>query len=357
MRSWIRRTNERTNDNKRGSSSRPAARYSEAALVKKLEELGIGRPSTYAPTIGNIQDRGYVEKKDLEGEVRQLKEFVLAAGKLSQQAQEVTVGADRAKLVPTELGEIVNDFLLKHFGSIVDYDFTARAEEELDDIAEGKVKWQEMLTRFYEHFHPLVKKSENVSRAETMKVRPLGKDPKTGESVQARFGRYGPVLQMGESPAKDDKESPKPKFAPLPEGGTIDEITLEEALPMFNLPRVVGETEAKEEITSNIGPYGPYVKVGKKFISLKEEDPLTISESRAREVIAEHTEALSQKNIADFGQLKILRGPYGPYITNGKKNARIPKGTDPEKLSEGEAQKMLDAAPEKKAYRRRSKKA
>ncbi|MEK7562049.1 MAG: type I DNA topoisomerase [Patescibacteria group bacterium] len=335
--------------------SRPPARYSEAGLVKKLEELGIGRPSTYAPTIGTIQDRGYIEKKDLEGEPKQLIEFILVGGKLSRQAQDVMVGADRAKLLPTELAEIVNDFLVKYFASIIDYDFTAKAEEEFDDIAEGKVDWHETLRRFYDHFHPLVEKSEGASRAEAMKVRQLGKDPKSGEPVVVRYGRYGPVLQMGDSPAKDDKESPKPKFAPLPEGGTIDEITLEEALPMFNLPRVVGKTEAKEEITSNIGPYGPYVKVGKKFISLKEEDPLTISESRAREVIAEHAEALSQKNIADFGQLKILRGPYGPYITNGKKNARIPKDTDPEKLTQVEAQKMLDAAAEKKARPRFSR--
>lgn len=333
--------------------SRPPARYSEASLVKKLEELGIGRPSTYAPTIGNIQDRGYIEKKDLEGEVRHLLEFVLAAGKLSEQTQEVTVGVDRAKLVPTELAEIVNDFLVKHFGPIVDYDFTAKAEEEFDDIAEGKVEWQEMLARFYKHFHPLVEKSENVSRAETMKVRKLGKDPKGGQPVVARFGRYGPVLQMGESPAKGDKEVPKPKFAPLPDGATIDLVTLEQALPMFNLPRVVGKTDEGEEISTDVGPYGPYIKLGKQFISLKDEDPLALSESRARELITQHIVAEAKKNVADFGKLKILRGPYGPYITNGKKNARIPKGTDPEKLTEPEAQKMLDEAPAKKSFRRK----
>jgi len=344
--------------------SRPPARYSEAALVKKLEELGIGRPSTYAPTISTIQDRGYIEKKDLEGEARQLKEFILAAGQLSQQVQDVIVGADRAKLVPTELAEIVNDFLVKYFASVLDYDFTAKAEEEFDDIAEGKIDWRETLKRFYEHFHPLVEKSEAASRAEAMKVRQIGKDPKSGEPVVARFGRYGPVLQMGESPAsrstssgqEGDKGAPKPKFAPLPDGATIDEITLEQALPMFSLPKVVGKTQAGEEITANIGPYGPYIKLGKQFISLKDEDPQTITESRARELIAEHATAEAKKNVADFGQLKILRGPYGPYITNGKKNARIPKGTDPEKMSEVEAQKILDEAPAKKFYRKRSKK-
>ncbi len=336
--------------------SRPKSRYSEASLVKKLEELGIGRPSTYAPTIGTIQDRGYIEKKDLEGESRQLKEYVLAAGKLSQQIQDVMVGADRAKLVPTELAEIVNDFLLKYFASIIDYDFTAKAEEEFDDIADGKIKWQEVLKQFYDKFHPLIEKSEGASRAEAMKVREIGKDPKTGEPVQTRYGRYGPVLQIGESPAKGDKQAPKPRFAPMPAGATIEDVTLEQALPMFNLPRVVGKTKDGEEITANIGPYGPYVKVGKKFISLKEKDPLTINESQARDSIDQHTAALAKKNVADFGSLKILRGPYGPYITNGKKNARIPKGSDPEKLTEAEAQKMLDEAPDKPSFRRRKKK-
>ena len=255
------------------------------------------------------------------------------------------VGADRAKLLPTELAEIVNDFLIKYFAPVIDYDFTARAEEGFDDIAEGKADWRETLKRFYEHFHPLVEKAEGASRAEAMKVRELGKDPGSGQPIIARFGRFGPVLQMGETPAKDDKRAPKPKFAPLPEGSTIDEITLEQALPMFDLPRVVGKTEAGEEISVNIGPYGPYIKVGKKFISLKEDDPLGITEVRAREIIKDQAQATANKTIADFGSLKILRGPYGPYITNGKKNARIPKSTDPEKVTEVEAQKMLDESP------------
>ncbi len=333
--------------------SRPPARYSEAGLVKKLEELGIGRPSTYAPTIGTIQDRGYIEKKDLEGEARQLKEFVLAGGQVEQKNQQVVVGADRAKLVPTELAEIVNDFLIKYFASILDYDFTAKAEAQFDDIADGKIKWQAVLEQFYSKFHPLIEASEGASRAEAMKVREIGKDPKSGEPIVTRYGRYGPVLQIGKSPAKGDKEAPKPRFAPMPAGTTIEDVTLEQALPMFNLPRVVGQTEAGEEITANIGPYGPYVKVGKKFISLKDHDPLTINEAQAREVIAAKAKVESEKNIADFGQLKILRGPYGPYITDGKKNARIPKTTDPEKLTETEAQKMLDAAPVKPNFRRR----
>lgn len=335
--------------------SRPPAHYSEASLVKKLEELGIGRPSTYAPTIGTIQDRGYIEKKDLDGETRTLIELILEAGKLRRQTQDVIVGADHAKLVPTELAEIVNDFLFKYFASILDYDFTAKAEAEFDDIADGKIKWQEVLKQFYDKFHPLIEKSEGASRAEAMKVREIGKDPKTGQIVQARFGRYGPVLQIGESSAKDDQLAPKPRFAPMPSGATIEDVTLEQALPMFDLPRVVGKTEDGEEITANIGPYGPYVKIGKKFISLKEDDPLTIKESRAKEVVVEHAKVAAQKNVADFGDLKVLRGPYGPYITNGKKNARIPKDINPENLNKTEAQKILDSAPAKKSYRRTKK--
>jgi DNA topoisomerase-1 len=245
---------------------------------------------------------------------------------------------------------------MKYFASVLDYDFTANAEAEFDDIADGKIKWQEVLEKFYGKFHPLIEASEGASRAEAMKVREIGKDPKTGEPVQARFGRYGPVLQIGEAPAKDDKAALKPRFAPMPAGATIESVTLEQALPMFDLPRIVGITTEGEEITANIGPYGPYVKVGKKFISLKDQDPLTITEAQAREAIAAHAEVAAKKNIADFGSLKILRGPYGIYITDGKKNAKIPKGIEPEKLSEAEAQKILTEAPAKKPYRRRPKK-
>ncbi len=335
--------------------SRPPARYSEASLVKKLEELGIGRPSTYAPTIGTVQDRGYIEKADLEGEPRTLREIRLENGVIKPLTQEVITGADRAKLLPTDLAEIVNDFLVKHFGPIVDYDFTAKSEDEFDNIAEGKSEWQAFIEKFYKSFHPLVEKSKDVSRAEAMKVREIGKHPVSGKPIQARFGRFGPVLQMGATPEKDDKEAPKPRFAPLPAGTTIDTITLEQALPMFSLPRRVGETIDGKEITADIGPYGPYIKIEKKYTSLKDHDPLSITEAQAREVIASAAEVTANKTIADFGTLKILRGPYGPYITNGKKNARIPKNTDPEKLEEAAAQKLLDEAPEKSKFRRRKR--
>jgi DNA topoisomerase-1 len=335
--------------------SRPPARYSEASLVRKLEELGIGRPSTYAPTIGTIQDRGYIEKGDLEGEQKQIKELTLKAGKITEATQEVTVGADRNKLVPTSVADVVTDFLVKHFKSIVDYDFTAKAEEEFDDIADGKVAWQDTLEKFYEHFHPLVKKSEKVDRADAAQARQLGKDPKTGQIVVVRYGRYGPVLQLGEA-GEDAPEDAKPVFAPLPEGATLDDITLEQALPMFKLPRTVGETADGEEITANIGRYGPYVQVGKLFVSIKGQDPFKITEAEARKLIKEKKEAERRKHVAEFGRIKVLRGMYGPYVTDGKTNVKIPKEVDPKSITEEKAKKMLAEAP-KRPKRRFAKRA
>ncbi|PJE65665.1 type I DNA topoisomerase [Candidatus Saccharibacteria bacterium CG10_big_fil_rev_8_21_14_0_10_47_8] len=325
--------------------TKPAARYGEASLVKKLEELGIGRPSTYAPTISTIQTREYIEKKDLEGQPRDVIELSLKNGNVVRTTQSVTVGADRAKLVPTPLAEIVTDFLAKYFASIIDYDFTAKAEDEFDDIAEGKISWQNMLKQFYGHFHPLVEKSGDATRAETSQARKLGKDPKTGESVIARFGRYGPMLQLGETPDTKDKEAPKPKFAPLPEGVELSDVTLEQALPMFELPREVGKTTDGQVITANIGRFGPYVKVDKQFFSIKDHSPMTITEAQAKEVIANKEKAAKERVVAEFGKIQVLRGPYGPYVTDGKKNAKIPKDEDPTKLTEKACQKLLDEAP------------
>lgn len=332
--------------------SRPPARYSEAALVKKLEQLGIGRPSTYAPTIGTIQDRGYIEKKDLEGEARQLKQLELASGKVTLSEVPVMVGADRNKLVPTPLAEIVTDFLVKYFGEVMDYDFTAEAEAKFDDVAEGKLTWQQMLADFYGKFHPLVEKSAKADRAEAAQARELGKDPKTGKPVIARFGRFGPMIQLGETGDAKDKDAPKPLFASLPEGTELDTVTLEQALPMFNLPREVGKTKEGEIITADTGRYGPYVKVGKQFYSIKGQDPLKVTEAEAIEVIKEKAKAERERVVADWGELKILRGPYGPYVTNGKKNARIPKDTDPEKLTQEQAKELLDKAPAPTGRRR-----
>ena len=334
--------------------SKPPARYSEASLVRKMEELGIGRPSTYAPTISTIQDRGYIEKKDLEGQEQQLVNLVLEEGKVVESQQAVTVGADRGKLLPTQLADIVTDFLVKYFKDIVDYDFTAKAEKELDDIAEGSLTWKNMLKDFYAKLHPLIEESQKASRAEAVQMRKLGKDPKSGETVYVRFGRFGPVLQLGESPDKKGTDQPKPRFAPLPKDATLEDVNLKEALPMFNLPREVGKTADGQLITADIGRFGPYVKVDKLFVSIKDQDPLTISEQEAREAITDKQKAVAERNIADFGKLQILRGPYGPYVTNGKKNAKIPKGTDPEKLDQKAAQKLLDEAPDnKRRFRRR----
>jgi DNA topoisomerase I len=335
--------------------SRGPARYSEASLVRKLEELGIGRPSTYAPTIGTIQDRGYIEKTDVEGEEKDIKELVLSRDKITENTQKIVVGADRNKLLPTHLADMVTDFLMKYFASVMDYEFTAHAEEEFDDIADGKVSWQTALKHFYEQFHPLVKESEKADRAEAAQARQLGTDPKSGKIVVVRYGRYGPVLQLGEAGEDVADDAPKPIFAPLPEGSTIDDITLEQALPMFKLPRSVGKTKDGQDITANIGRFGPYVQVEKLFVSIKGHDPFTISESEARQLVEDKQTAERERVIADYGKLKVLRGPYGPYVTDGKTNAKIPKDTDPTSISEAGAKKILSEAPKrpKRRFKRR----
>ncbi|MDB5170636.1 MAG: topoisomerase [Candidatus Saccharibacteria bacterium] len=325
--------------------SRAAARYSEAALVKKLEELGIGRPSTYAPTISTVQTRGYVEKTDLEGKERPVTEISLSGGKIEETTTPTIYGADRNKLVPTGIAEVVTDFLVNHFYAVVDYDFTANVEADFDNIAEGKQKWEDMIADFYKDFHPLVEKSADVSRAEVSQAREIGTDPKTGEPIFARFGRYGPMLQLGDS-ADEEK---KLQFAPLPKDTTIDTVTLEQALIMFKLPRLVGTTEDGQEIKANIGRFGPYIIIDKTFVSIKPLDPHTITEAEAREKYAEKLAKDAAKHINEFpGGIKVLNGPYGPYITDGKKNARIAKDVDPTTIDEAEAKKLLAAAPVKK---------
>lgn len=334
--------------------SKPAARYSEASLVRRLEELGIGRPSTYAPTISVIQARGYVEKKDIEGQERQITTLKLAGGKVTESTETVVVGADRAKLFPTFLAEMTTDFLTKHFSKIVDYDFTAKAEADFDDIAEGKQSWQAMIKEFYAHFTPLLKSAESVTRKETSHARKLGNDPTSGEPIIARFGRFGPMLQKGDTENKDVK----PHFAALPEGATLESITLKDALPMFKLPRKLGVTKEGEEITANIGPYGPYVQIGKTFVSIKPLSPFTVSEKEALKLYEAKKAKAAKRVIKDFGNgLMILRGPYGPYITDGKKNAKIDKITDGEKMDETTARKILaEAKPGFRRFRKKTKK-
>lgn len=323
------------------SFDRPPARFSEASLVKKMEELGIGRPSTYAPTISTIQTRGYIEKRDSEGEERKLRNLRLDSGVVTEETTSETTGVERNKLLPTYLADITTDFLTKHFAPIVDFEFTAKAEKEFDDIEEGKTTWNQMIKEFYQDFEKLVDKSADVSREETSQARELGADPKTGKVIVARYGRFGPMLQKGETESEE-----KPAFAPLPADTTLETVTLEQALEMFTLPREVGKTEDGQVITANIGRFGPYIKIGSLFVSIKPEDPLTITEKEAREFYAAKLEKEANKYIQRFkGGIDIVNGPYGPYITNGKKNARIAKDQKPEDIDEKMAKELLEKAP------------
>lgn len=325
------------------SFSRGSARFNEASLVKKLEEMGIGRPSTYASTISTIQTRGYVERGDIKGTDREINILTLKNKKLSTDKQTIEYGKDSNKLYPTDTGKVVTDFLVKHFTAVLDYDFTKDIENELDLIAGSKKNRVEVLDHFYKPFHKLITASEDISRAEATQTRKVGKD-KDGTPIFARFGRYGPMLQRGEQ-----SDDPKPTFAPIPKGQTIESVTLEQALKMFKLPRQVGKTADNQEISADIGRFGPFIKVDKIFISLKEPyDPFTINESEARQLHKEKLIQLEKRNIADFGSIKIILGPFGPYVTDGKKNAKIPKNTDPKQLTEQQATELLESAPVKK---------
>lgn len=338
----------------RETFGKPPARYSEASLVRTLEELGIGRPSTYAPTISTIQDRGYVERVDVEPKQRQITVVSLVAGKIDQGSEEENHGGDKNKLLPTPLADMVTAFLSEHFKTIMSYDFTSSVEAQFDKIADGDARWPEVLDEFYKGFHPQVEAAENVSRAEVSNMRELGVDPKDGKTVFSRLGRFGPMLQKGR--AEDSEE--KPLFAPMPEDASITTVTLEQALEMFKLPRVLGQDkDSGEDIKANIGRFGPYVQIGKTYVSIKEGDPRTITLEEALELIEEKKEADKKKNVAAWGDIKILIGPYGPYITNGKKNARIPKDTDPKTIDEATAKEMLaKAKPGRKRRATRKKK-
>ncbi len=331
------------------SFGRPPARYSEASLVKKLEELGIGRPSTYAPTISTIQARKYIEKSDSEGKERELINVTLKDSKINRQITTETTGVERNKLLPTHLADIATDFLVKYFNQIVDYDFTAKAEADFDKIAKGDQKWNAVIKAFYKDFHPLIENSATVSRQETSKARTLGEDPKTKKPIIARYGRYGGMLQKGEVESEE-----KPAFATLPEGATVETVTLEQALEMFKLPREVGTTEDGDIIKANIGRFGPYIQINKLFVSIKPLDPLSITEKEARELYKEKLQKEADKLIKQFDDnITIIKGPYGPYITDGKKNARIPKETKPEDIDLKTAKELLAKAPAKSKRRSR----
>ncbi|MVT10145.1 type I DNA topoisomerase [Chitinophaga tropicalis] len=301
--------------------TRPAPRYTEASLVKKLEELGIGRPSTYAPTITTVQKRGYVEKRDKEGVKRDFRILSLKADKITKQTESENTGAEKSKLFPTDLGIIVTDFLNQYFSSVMDYGFTAKIEEEFDEVAHGKKIWNKMLNEFYTPFHKDVENTlENAERVKG--ERQLGIDAETGKPIVARMGRYGPMIQIGKA---EDEE--KPKFAKLKATQSIETITLAEAMELFRLPRNLGKFEG-EDVVVNIGRFGPYAAHDKKFYSLKKEmDPYTVELDEIAPLIVEKRAAKDERTIKIFEKekIQILKGPYGPYIKQGLRNYKIPK--------------------------------
>jgi DNA topoisomerase-1 len=324
--------------------SRPAPRFTEASLVKKLEELGIGRPSTYAPTISTILKRGYVEKRDKEGVKRSYRILLLKADAISKITDEETTGAEKAKLFPTDLGLVVTDFLKQYFDDIMDYGFTARIEEEFDEVAQGKLKWNRMLGDFYTPFKKDV--DNTIENAERIKgERELGADPTTGKPVVARMGRYGPMVQIGST---EDEE--KPRFAKLKATQSIETISLDEALDLFKLPRNLGQFE-DNDVTVNIGRFGPYIAHDKKFYSLaKEFDPYTITLEEAVPIVIEKRKAKEERTIKVFEKEKIqvLRGPYGPYLKQGLRNFKLSKDQQ-ERVADITVEEALKTIEELKA--------
>ena len=337
----------------RQTFARPPARYTEGSLVKKLEDLGIGRPSTYATIIDTIQTRGYAEKGTGEGEPRDVIVLHYNGETVERDVIQEKTGANKGKLMPTPSGELIADFLGDHFTQVVDYGFTANVEEEFDQIASDKLAKSTMLKSFYTPFHKLIEQSGGIDRSKVGASREIGTDPKSGKPIIARFGRFGPMLQLGTTDSDE-----KPQFSPLPKGEKIETVTLEQALEMFKLPRLVGKTADGQDIKANVGRFGPYIQVGKLFVSIKSEDPRTITLEKALELYDEKLRTEAEKNIADFGDgVKVLNGRYGPYITNGKKNAKIPKDTDPKSITHDEAKKLLAEAPAKSSRRTTQKSA
>lgn len=330
--------------------SRHPPRYTEASLVKKLEEMGIGRPSTYAPTITTVQKRGYVVKEIREGVERKYNVFTLKNDNTIEKLvdSEIT-GAEKNKLFPTNTAMIVNDFLVEHFPDITDYSFTSEIEQEFDEIANGKLQWKKMIADFYQPFHTKVSKTEKVERSSVGKSRELGVDPKTGKNVYAKLGKFGAYVQIGENP--DDNGGEKPKFASLRPGQFIENITLEDALELIKMPRDLGLFEEKPVVV-NIGRFGPYVLHDKKFVSIpKDIDPYTITPERAVELIEAKRVADANRTIKLFAEdpdMQVLNGRFGPYIKAGKKNVKIPKGKVPADLTYEECVTLAAAAPEKK---------
>jgi len=316
--------------------TRPLPRYTEASLVKKLEELGIGRPSTYAPTISTIQNRGYVERSTLEGEVRPYHQLTLKANVITPKTLSERVGADKGKLIPTDIGSVVNDFLVNHFDTIMDYNFTAKVENSFDEIAEGKENWTEMLSDFYKHFHPVVENVEKHTGRETGE-RVLGTDPKTGRPLSVRLGRYGAMAQIGNP---DDAE--KPIYASLLAGMSIETITFEEALKLFELPRQLGIVEGKN-VEVNVGRFGPYVRYGEAFISLdKGEDVFSVTLERAKQLIGEKKKA--DAPIATYQGVEVTKGVgrFGPFIKWNNTYINVPKKYNFDHLTQQDVQELIE---------------
>ena len=322
------------------------ARFTEASLVKKLEELGIGRPSTYAPTISTIQKRQYVEKPEREGVKRNYNRIVLENNAVNTVIETENTGAEKNKLAPTDIGIVVSDFLVENFGKILDYSFTANVEKEFDDIAQGLMEWTAMIKKFYSPFHENVEDTlENSERASGERI--LGEHPESGKVVLVRIGRFGAMVQIG---AQDDEE--KPKYASLLKNQSISTITLEEALELFKLPREVGEYEGKK-VSAAIGRFGPYIRFNSMFVSLKKaegDDPMTVDIERAIELIEAKKKADAEKFINSFddGAIQVLNGRWGPYIKIGKKNFKIPKDTDPKTLTKEQCIEISENPPAKK---------
>lgn len=335
--------------------SQQPARYTEASLVHKMEELGIGRPSTYAPTISTIQNREYVVKGDAEGTPRSYDQLTLQSDTISETTQSENVGSNRGKLVPTDIGLVVNDFLMEYFPEIMDYNFTANVEKQFDEVAEGKENWTEMISNFYQDFEPQVERTLNEKTEHRVGERELGVDPKSGKPVSVKIGRFGPVVQMG-TPSDDEK----PQFANLTKGQSIETITLEEALELFKLPRTLGELEG-QVVKANVGRFGPYVQLGKLFVSIpKGEDPMDITLERAAELIQEKRLKEEQSHLKQFDEdpdLEVRAGRWGPYIAYKGKNYKLPK-SDAERATEltyDECKKIIETEAKKPATRGRGR--
>ena len=339
----------------RESFTRAAPRYTEASLVKKLEELGIGRPSTYAPTISTIQKRDYVVKESRDGTPRNYVEMIISGGNFKEATKTENTGAEKNKLFPTNIAMVVNDFLVEHFPNVIDFNFTAKVEKEFDEIASGGQDWQDMIDGFYGKFHHSVEETEQVSRQDVNTSRLIGKHPENGKNVYARLGRFGPLVQIGENEDEDKQ------FASLKKGQFIENVSMDDALELFKLPREVGYFEDKK-MTAAIGRFGPYIRHDNAFFSLKkEQDPLSITEEEAIELIQAKREADANKHIKTFEEnpeIQVLNGRWGPYIKFGKNNYKIPKGKEAEKLTYAETIEIIEAQPDagKKKGRFASKK-